>query len=162
MKNKILSMLLWTWGGTVYFFLEVIYKTIRGRPEQISWTMLLVALILCIPVERCGSECEWYTPLPIQALGCTVLVTIVEYCAGMVLNVWLGLNIWDYSNIPLNFHGQICVPFMVLWYVLCLVFIVVFDWLRYWVAGGQRPVYFMNKKGASLYIKNSLKYTKEK
>ena len=61
--------------------------------------------------------------------------------AGLILNVWLGLDIWDYSNLPLNLCGQICLWYSALWYVLCLVFIPVFDWLRYWVQGGERPHY---------------------
>lgn len=60
--RRVLSMLLWSWGGTVYFLLEVAFKTLRGHPEQISWTMLVVAVILTIPVERCGEQLPWEVP----------------------------------------------------------------------------------------------------
>jgi uncharacterized membrane protein len=30
-------------------------------------------------------------------------------------------QIWDYRQMPLNFHGQICLPFCLLWLPLCLV-----------------------------------------
>lgn len=121
--------------------MEVVYKTLRGKPESISWTMLLVAVIICIPVERCGDNFPWETPLIAQAIACGVLATVTEFFAGCVINIMLGMNVWDYSNMPLNLMGQICLQFSVLWCVLCLVFIQVFDWLRYAVAGGDRPKY---------------------
>ena len=136
-----LSMLLWTWGGTVYYLLEVAYKSLTGHPERISWTMLVIAILLCIPVERCGAELPWDCPLWLQALCCAMLVTAVEFVSGLVLNVWLGLDIWDYSDLPFNFMGQICLQFFFVWWGLCFVFIPVFDCLRWAVEGGERPHY---------------------
>ena len=98
----VLSVLLWTWGGAVYFLMEVAFKILTGHPERISWTMLVVAIILCIPVERCGAELPWSCPLWLQALACAALVTAVELAVGMVLNIWMGLDVWDYSNFPGN------------------------------------------------------------
>ena len=137
----VLSMLLWFWGGTVYFLLEVAYKTIRGEPQRISWTMLVLAVLLTIPVERCGEQLPWHVPLWLQALASAVLATVVELAAGLILNVWLGLGVWDYSRLPGNFLGQICPQFFVVWWGLCFLFIPVFDWMRWSVEGGQRPRY---------------------
>ena len=134
-------MLLWTWGGTVYYLLEVAYKSLTGHPERISWTMLVIAILLCIPVERCGAELPWDCPLWLQALCCAMLVTAVEFVSGLVLNVWLGLDIWDYSDLPFNFMGQICLQFFFVWWGLCFVFIPVFDWMRWAVEGGEKPHY---------------------
>lgn len=138
----ILSWLLWTWGGAAYFLLEVAYKSFRGEPERISWTMLVLAILLCIPVERCGAELPWTCPLWLQALSCAALVTAVELGAGLVLNVWLGLGIWDYSGLRWNLFGQICPQFFLVWWALCMAFIPIFDWMRYAVLGGQRPKYY--------------------
>lgn len=139
--RRVLSMLLWTWGGTVYFLLEVAYKTATHEPERISWTMLVLAVLLTIPVERCGEQLPWEVPLGFQALACAVLVTVAELIAGLVLNVWMGLGVWDYSRLPGNLWGQICPHFFGVWWVLCLVFIPAFDWMRYAVEGGERPHY---------------------
>lgn len=138
---RVLSMLLWSWGGTVYFLLEVAFKTITGHPERISWTMLVVAILLTVPVERCGAQLPWSCPLWLQALCCATLVTAVELVSGLVLNLWLGLDIWDYTDLPGNFLGQICPQYSAVWWVLCLVFIPAFDWLRYAVEGIERPCY---------------------
>ena len=139
----VLSMLLWFWGGTVYFLLEVAYKTATHEPQRISWTMLVVAILLTVAVERCGEQLPWRVPLWLQALCCAVLVTVVELAAGLILNVWLGLGVWDYSHLPGNFLGQICPQFFGVWFVLCLVFIPAFDWLRYLVEGGDKPKYYL-------------------
>ena len=141
--ERVLSMLMWTWGGTVYFLLEVAYKTATGHPERISWTMLVLAVVLCIPVERAGYQLPWDCPLWLQALCCAALVTVTEFVAGCVLNLWLGLDIWDYSALPLHLYGQVCLPFSLAWWVLCFAFIPVFDWLRWAVIGGEKPKYYI-------------------
>ena len=141
--RRVLSMLLWFWGGTVYFLLEVAWKTATGNPEMISWTMLVLAVLLTIPVERCGEQLPWAVPLWLQALACAALVTAVELAAGLILNVWLGLGVWDYSDLPGNFIGQICPQFAAVWFWLCLVFIPAFDWMRWSVEGGERPKYYL-------------------
>ena len=137
----VLSMLLWFWGGTVYFMLEVVYKTATGHPERISWTMLVVAILLTVPVERCGAQLPWACPLWLQAVACAALVTAAELVAGLILNVWLELGVWDYSQLPGNLWGQICPQVAAVWWVICLVFIPVFDWMRWAVEGGERPHY---------------------
>lgn len=142
-SNAVLSVLLWFFGGTLYFLLEVAYKTATGSPERISWTMLVLAVILCIPVERCGYQLPWETPLWLQALACAALVTVVEFIAGCALNLWFGLDIWDYSALPLHLYGQVCLPFSLAWWVLCFAFIPVFDWLRWAVIGGEKPKYYI-------------------
>lgn len=139
--NRVLSMLLWSWGGTVYFLMEVGYKSITGHPERISWTMLVLAILLSVPLERFGAELPWSMPLMLQAAICTVAITATELVAGLILNTWLGLGVWDYSHLPLNLWGQICAQYALLWYILCLIFIPVFDWLRYAVEGGEKPHY---------------------
>ena len=46
-----------------------------------------------------------------------------------------------YSHLPGNLWGQICPQFSALWWVMCLAFIPVFDWLRWTVEGGTKPYY---------------------
>lgn len=141
MHKAVLSVLLWTWAGAVYFFLEVAWKTLWGEPESISWTMFLMAILLAVPLERFGAELPWEMPLALQALICGTAITGAELAAGMVLNVWLNMDVWDYSNMPGNLRGQICPQFWALWCVLSIGAIVILDWVRYVVEGGERPHY---------------------
>lgn len=141
MRKAVLSVLLWTWTGAVYFFLEVTYKTLRGEPQAISWTMFFLAIILAIPLERFGAELPWEMSLALQSLICGTAITLAELAAGLVLNVWLKMGVWDYSHLPGNLWGQICPQFWVLWCILSAFGIVALDWLRYVVDGGTRPRY---------------------
>ena len=137
----ILSVLLWVWTGGVYFFMEVIWKTANGRPEAISWTMFALAIILAIPLERFGAELPWKMPLTGQAAICAAGITAAEFVVGLILNVWMGLGVWDYSHMAGNIMGQICPQFIVLWLILAHAGIVMLDWMRYAVEGGERPRY---------------------
>lgn len=141
----LLSVLLWVWTGTLYFFLEVIWKTAGGRPETISWTMLLLAILLAVPLERFGAELPWEMPLAVQSALCGAAITAVEFAAGLIINVWLGMGVWDYSAMPGNIMGQVCPQFLVLWAGLAALGIVMLDWMRYAVEGGERPHYTLWK-----------------
>lgn len=141
LKNNVVSMLLWSWGGTVYFLLEVVFKTITGHSERVSWTMLVVATLLTIVIERCGEQFPWECPLLAQALICTVVITLVELLSGIIINRVLLMNVWDYSNLPYNFLGQICLRYSALWFLLSLIFIPIFDWLRWVLDCGDKPRY---------------------
>ena len=46
-------------------------------------------------------------------------ITCIELIAGIVVNIILGWNVWDYSDIPFNFKGQICLFYSLLWFFLC-------------------------------------------
>ncbi len=137
----VLSVLLWFWTGGVYFLGEVVWKTCWGRPETISWTMFALAIILAIPLERFGAELPWKMPLIGQACICAAAITVVEFFTGLFLNIWLGLGVWDYSKLPGNILGQICPQFFLLWLILSVVEIIMLDWMRYVIEGGEKPYY---------------------
>jgi len=40
-------------------------------------------------------------------------VTAIEYACGKVWN--RDYQVWDYRHMPLNFQGQICLPYTALW-----------------------------------------------
>lgn len=65
-----------------------------------------------------------------QMLLGTILITVFEFILGYILNIKLGLGIWDYSNIPFNIMGQICLPFSFLWFVLSYFIIMLDDILK--------------------------------
>lgn len=56
----------------------------------------------------------------IAILLCFLIPTIVEYASGMLLQKIFNRQWWDYSNLPLQLHGHICLPFSVCWVVLSL------------------------------------------
>jgi uncharacterized membrane protein len=84
---------------------------------------------------------DWNMPLWKQMLIACLVVTVAEFVAGVILNIWLGLDIWDYSNLTFNLLGQISLQYSILWFFLSLPAIVLDDWLRYWLFEEERPHY---------------------
>ena len=52
-----------------------------------------------------------------------VFVTSIELIFGYIFNILLGKNVWDYSKLPLNFKGQICLLYSLFWVFLSFLFI---------------------------------------
>ena len=59
----------------------------------------------------------------IKAVVCAIGVTAVEFIFGVIFNLWLGLGVWDYSSMPMNILGQICLPFTLLWGGIAILFL---------------------------------------
>ena len=49
----------------------------------------------------------------VKALAGGGIITGVELTAGLLVN--REYAVWDYRNAPLNFLGQICLPYCLLW-----------------------------------------------
>ena len=52
-------------------------------------------------------------PLAARAVAGAGIITMVEYTAGLLFN--RNYTVWDYRNVPMNVHGQVCLPFCLLW-----------------------------------------------
>ena len=122
-------------GGFTYYNIELIY---RGY-SHIS--MFLLASFLFILIGLINEFLSWDTPLFIQSIIGAIIVTVFEFITGCIVNLWLGLNIWDYSNEPLNVMGQICLPFTLIWIVLSCIAIILDDYLRYYIFNEEKPHY---------------------
>ena len=51
-------------------------------------------------------------------LLCSAGITAVEFAVGAVVNIALGLDVWDYSGEPFNILGQVCPRFALAWLLL--------------------------------------------
>lgn len=99
-------------GAVTYGLIEII---IRGYTH---WTMALTggAVMLLINLVNRTAELGLITKC---LLGATI-ITSLEFSVGMIVNVALGWNVWDYSDKPLNVFGQICPQFCLAWFVLSI------------------------------------------
>ena len=122
-------------GGSIYYGIEMLF---RGHSH---WTMFLVGGICFILIGWINEFLPWETPIWYQIIIGDIMVLIVEFISGCIVNLWLGWNIWDYSNMPLNLLGQICLPFALLWLPVVLLAIVVDDWAKYLLGRGDKPHY---------------------
>lgn len=124
-------------GGTVYMLLEAMW---RGYTH---WAMFFVGGLCFLCVGAINEIVPWEMSLYQQMFIGAVVITSIEFASGCILNLLLGLNIWDYSNLPGNILGQICLPFTILWFFLSLVAIVLDDWLRWKLFGEEKPHYVL-------------------
>ena len=68
-----------------------------------------------------------------------LLITVLELFFGILLNVGLGLDIWDYSSFKFNIMGQICLEYSIIWFFLSLPAIVFYNYIRYWLYRENKP-----------------------
>lgn len=122
-------------GGITYVLIELAW---RGY-SHIS--MFILGALCFVLLGGINEFLPWELGFVWQMLIGAGIVTILELIVGIVVNVWLGLEVWDYSNLPFNFMGQICLPFSFAWTLLSGVAIVVDDYLRYWLFGEEKPHY---------------------
>lgn len=122
-------------GGLTYVGIELLY---RGHSH---WTMFFVGGIAGYCIGLINEIIPWEMPLWKQTLIGTAIVTVIEFIAGCIINLWLKWDVWDYSALPLNLLGQICLPFILSWSVLVLFWIFADDYIRYWLWKEERPRY---------------------
>ena len=139
MKKIMLSLLkhfvlLYT-GGLAYVLIELLW---RGYSH---WTMFFVGGLCFVLIGLINELIPWEMKLRYQMLIGAIIVTVVEFISGCIINLWLGWNVWNYSNLPLNILGQVCLLFSVLWYLLSAVAIVIDDCLRYVLFYEEKPHY---------------------
>ena len=141
MRMKICkTLILFLIGGIAYSIIETIWRAFRGTLPT-HWSMFILGGVCFLFIGAINEYLSWDTPLVLQALIGAFFVLSAEFIAGCVLNIWLKLNIWDYSHIPFNLCGQICLPFAIAWYVLSFVAIILDDYLRYWLFNEEKPRY---------------------
>ena len=134
-KLIIKYVVLFVTGGLVYMSLEILW---RGYTH---WTMGVLGGICFICLGLINELLSWETPLVLQMLIGGTIITILEFITGCIVNIWLGWNVWDYSNLPLNLLGQICLPFSILWYFVSAIGIIIDDYIRYIYFDEERPRY---------------------
>ena len=139
MNNKIKLLfkyiILFLVGGGIYCIIELLYRS------RTHISMLVVGGLCFVCIGAINEFISWEMKLWKQMLIGSGIVTVIELISGVIINIWLELDVWDYSELPLNVLGQICVPFSVIWFFISLLAIVVDDYLRYWWFNEKKPHY---------------------
>ena len=134
-KNIIKYIILGGIGGITYIIIELLS---RGYSH---WTMFIVSAIAFILIGLINEFISWDMELWKQMLIGSGIVTALEFMSGYIFNIKLGWHIWDYSNVPFNIMGQVCLPFTIAWFFISLIAIVADDYLRYWLFDEEKPHY---------------------
>ena len=107
MKKISEYLFLWGVGGWIYYSLEVIF---RGFSH---WSMFVLGGICMMFFTYQGRVVHWRDDFFRQVIRCSIFVTAMEFITGIIVNKWLALHVWDYSRMPFQLFGQICLPFMI-------------------------------------------------
>ena len=106
-------------GGAAYNLLEYFW---RGYSH---WTMAIDGGICLMGIFAICTKTD--LNFIYKVLASALLITIVEFISGIIINKFFKLNVWDYSNIPYNILGQICHRYTFLWVALSVPLVAVID-----------------------------------
>ena len=91
-------------GGLSYVALELLW---RGRSHG---SMFLAGGSCFLLLGRLRQTTDRTV---LRALGGAGIITAVDLMAGLLFN--RGHTVWDYRQLPFNYHGQICLVYSLLW-----------------------------------------------
>lgn len=130
-------LFLWSLGGCIYYGFENIF---RGFSH---WTMFILGGICFLFIYIQEVVMKFNDSLAVQLLRCIIFVTATEFITGIVVNKWLRMNVWDYSELPFHLFGQICIPFTIIFSGLCLLGIILSGYIGYWLFGEEKPHFYI-------------------
>ncbi|MEF9839784.1 MAG: hypothetical protein RR275_08025 [Lachnospiraceae bacterium] len=137
MKKFSEFLFLWTLGGCLYYGFEMMF---RGFSH---WTMFILGGTCFLFCALQGIWTKWHDSIITQLIRCEIFVVSCEFITGMIVNKWLKWNVWDYSNLPYQLFGQICLPFAIIFLGLCAVGIVMSGYLVYGLYGEVKPKFYV-------------------
>ena len=129
------SIILFMIGGATYNVIELLF---RGYTH---WSMFILGGLCFILIGLLNEVFK--LSITSQMLLSSVIITGLEFITGVIVNLMFQLNIWDYSNLPYNFMGQICLLFFNLWFLLSFVGIVIDDYIRSILYDESMPTYYL-------------------
>lgn len=137
MMHRLLNkyLILFDIGGLLYILIELFW---RGWSH---WTMFMLGGLCFVALGLINEVLPWEMTLWKQVLIGACIITALEFITGCVVNLWLGWDVWDYSNMTGNIMGQICPQYFVLWLLVSLAGIIMDDWMRYLWFEEERPHY---------------------
>ena len=94
-------------GAVGYPLLELIYR------KRTHYSMAVAGGIgLCLVKIAASLPCIMIAKVALCGLG----ITLIELLCGMIWN--RQYQVWDYRKIRLNYKGQVCLPYTLLWCAL--------------------------------------------
>jgi hypothetical protein len=126
--------------GLLYVMCEILF---RGY-SHISM-FLLAGICGVFFIDTPNNIYSFELDYTLQILISTILCTLAEGITGLVVNVNMGLNVWDYSSMTFGtfFFGQCNLIFVFAWVILVgLIGIPLCDAYNYYVCkSGEAPYY---------------------
>lgn len=127
------TVAIFLFSGSVYYAMEIVFK----KSHKSHWTMFVLAgLAGAIFIDGLNNLFSYEMDFLLQIFICSTTITIGELIVGLIWNQDYG--IWNYTNMPFNYMGQICLPFYFLWMLLSAIFIPFLDYIE-WKVFDYKP-----------------------
>lgn len=110
------NFILFPIGALGYGLIEILW---RGHTHP---SMLTAGGICFVFFAKIGERFKKASLLTKAVLG-SAFVTFIELIFGIIFNILLKKDVWNYSKMPFNFKGQICLLYSFFWGILSLAFI---------------------------------------
>ena len=130
MKKFIGKLGLFLSCGFIYCMIEILFR------NWSHWSMFVLTGFLGVfCVDSINNTLSFDCDYIVQILISTILCTIGEGISGIILNVWLQLNVWDYSKMAFGtfFFGQCNILFCFAWALIISVVIFYCDAYNYYI-----------------------------
>jgi hypothetical protein len=131
--------------GLAYMDVEVIYgAAVERTPSLTGQSSVWMGLVGGSLGVLLGLFNEKYsllggTSYRLKVLAGAGMITLIELLSGLILNVWLGLGIWDYSSSALHVMGQIDWVHSLCWLAFTPFVFWYDDVLRHYIYEEERP-----------------------
>ena len=121
-------------GGMLYVLLELLW---RGWSHGSMFLLGGTCFVLIGYMDRVKKPLSFTAQMFFGA----AVITAMELLTGLIVNCYLGWNIWDYSGQPGQFLGQICIVYILLWIPVSAIAILAETYLRHWLFHEPVPQY---------------------
>lgn len=101
-------------GGTFYYLLEILVR------ERSHYSMILCGGLAFYSASLINRFFESRLFLITRMILSALVITQIELCFGLFFNLFLHQHVWDYSTHLIQYQGQICLSFSILWFFLSL------------------------------------------
>jgi uncharacterized membrane protein len=98
-------------GAVLYSGAEILF---RGFTH---WTMFLAGGICFLLIYQVFTR-KPQVSIWKKCLYGALIITVIEFIVGCLINLLLKWDVWDYSHYRFNILGQVCLLFTIIWYVL--------------------------------------------
>lgn len=136
MKRVYKTLLLFTVGFITYCAIELCW---RGYTYPLMGVCGGVAIVI---LDKINDKISWDIDILIQGAIGSLLITTFEFIIGTLFLRGILPKMWDYSNMPFNYNGIICLPFSLAWLCLSIMAIMLADAINYYILGENEVPYY--------------------
>ena len=136
-NRKLKILVLFLVGGFVYGMMEILS---RGY-SHIS--MFCAGGLCLVLIDYCNHKLPSHIAVVSKLFIFSGIITLIEFVIGILVNQILHLGVWDYSHLPYNLLGQICLIYFIVWFLVSFMVLMADEYIcRYWFGEHREKIKF--------------------